>query len=121
MAMGADALGNERLLGATWRAEAIRGGGVIDKAQSTISIAAGGKVTGSGGCNRMFGIAKIEGNGIAFDGFGLTRMACAGPVMAQENAFVGALAATRSFRFDGPHLIFHDAAGAETIRFAQLR
>jgi heat shock protein HslJ len=121
LAMSAEASGNDRLLGDAWRAVAIQGGGVIGTAQSTIRIAAGGRVTGSGGCNRMFGTASISGSGIAFGGMGTTRMACAGPVMAQESRFLGALAATRSFRFDGPHLIFHDAAGAEAIRFAAQR
>ncbi len=77
VAMTADASGAERLEGPTWLAEDIKGGGVIDNAQSTVSIAAGGKVTGSGGCNRMFGTATIAGDALTFGGIGTTRMACA--------------------------------------------
>jgi putative lipoprotein len=115
-----DAAGSERLLGATWLAEDIQGGGVIDTAQSKISIAAGGKVTGSGACNRLFGTARIDSSAVAFSGFGLTRMACAPAVMHQESKFVGALMATRTFRFEGPYLKFYDGAGAELIRFTRL-
>ena len=43
VAMTADASGAERLEGPTWLAEDIKGGGVIDNAQSKIEIAAGGK------------------------------------------------------------------------------
>ena len=121
VAMTADASGAERLEGPTWLAEDIKGGGVIDNAQSTVSIAAGGKVTGSGGCNRMFGTATIAGDALTFGGIGTTRMACAPALMDQEQKFLGALAATRTFRFDGPYLKFYDAGGGELVRFTELR
>jgi len=111
----------DRLLGATWLAEDIGGGGVVDRVQSTVSIAAGGKVTGSGGCNRLFGTATIEGSAITFSAMGSTRMACPRAVMVQEGRFLGALMVTRTFRIEGPHLTFYDVAGAELVRFTQLR
>lgn len=121
VAMTADAWGAARLEGATWLAEDIKGGGVIDNAQSTVSIAAGGKVTGSGGCNRLFGTVTIAGDALTFGGIGTTRMACAPALMDQEQKFLGALAATRTFRLDGPYLKFYDAGGAELVRFTELK
>lgn len=121
VAMTAGAAGAERLEGPTWLAEDIKGGGVIDNAQSTVSIAAGGKMTGSGGCNRMFGTATIAGGALTFGGIGTTRMACAPALMDQEQKFLGALAATRTFRFDGPYLTFYDADGGELVRFTELK
>ena len=52
---------SQTLIGGTWLAEDIRGGGVIDNAQSTISFAPEGSATGSGACNRFRGPAKVEG------------------------------------------------------------
>ena len=121
VAMTADASGAERLEGPTWLAEDIKGGGVIDNAQSKIEIAAGGKVAGSGGCNRLFGAATIAGETLTFGGIGTTRMACAPALMDQEQKFLGALAATRTFRLDGPFLRFYDAGGAELVRFTALK
>ena len=61
-------------------------------------------MTGSGGCNRLFGAATVAGDSLTFGDIGTTRMACAPAVMEQEQKFLAALAATRSFRFDGPQL-----------------
>lgn len=119
--MTGDASGAGRLEGPTWLAEDIQGGGVIDNAQSKIAFAAGGKVTGSGGCNRLFGSATIAGDALSFGGIGTTRMACAPALMDQEQKFLAALAATRTFRFEGPYLKFYDAGGAELVRFTALR
>lgn len=119
-AMTVDASGAARLEGPTWLAEDIRGRGVIDNAQSKIAIAAG-KVTGSGGCNRLFGSATIAGETLTFGGIGTTRMACVPALMNQEQRFLAALAATRTYRFDGPYLKLYDGGGAELVRFTELR
>ncbi len=121
LAMNADAEGADKLIGAVWLAEDIRGGGVVDRVQSTISIDAAGKATGSGGCNRVFGSATVSGESLVFGGMGSTRMACAPAVMDQEQKFLAALADTRSFRFQGATLHFYSADGTELIRFTQLR
>lgn len=114
--MTAGAYGNERLEGPTWLAEDIKGGGVIDNAQSTLVFASGGRVTGSGGCNRLFASVNVAGDALSFGGVGTTRMACAPALMDQEQKFLGALAATRTFRFDGPYLRLYDGNGAELVR-----
>lgn len=113
-------LGAEILAGGTWLAEDIRGGGVIDNAQSTISFADDGRVSGSGGCNRLFGSARIDDERLVFGGVGTTRMACAPALMDQEQKFLAALSATRTFRIDGPFLRFYDDMGAELVRFTRL-
>ena len=121
MAMTAGASGSERLEGPTWLAEHIKGGGVIDNAQSTLVFASGGRVTGTGGCNRLFATATIAGDALMFGGVGTTRMACAPALMDQEQRFLGALAVTRTFRFEGPYLKLYDGNGSELIRFTRLR
>ena len=119
--MTAAASGAERLEGPTWLAEAIKGGGVIANVQSTVVFASADRVTGTGGCNRLFATAKVAGDTIAFGGIGTTRMACAQAVLDQEQKFIGALAATRTFRFEGTYLSFFDANGSELIRFRELK
>jgi len=67
------------------------------------------------------GTATVARGSIAFGGVGTTRMACVPAVMDQEQKFLGALAAARGFRFEGPHLKLYDASGAEVLRFTELR
>lgn len=104
--------------GRTWIAERIKGQAVDAGIRSTLTIAAG-KVTGSAGCNRLMGSAMVAGDSIAFGGVATTRMACPEPAMAQERAFLEALAAARSFRMDGGFLSLRDAAGAEVTRLRE--
>jgi heat shock protein HslJ len=49
-------------------------------------------------------------------------MACAPPLMDQEQRFFDALAATRSYRFDDPghKLVFLAEDGALLVRFSQV-
>jgi heat shock protein HslJ len=113
--------GAERLTDLTWLAEDIKGAATIDAARSTVAIAADGKVSGSGGCNLMFGRAKINGPSLTFEPLATTRKACAPAVMDQERKFLAALATTRTYRLDGTLLRFYDESGAELVRFKQLR
>ncbi len=106
------------LEGRTWIAERIKGEAVDTGIRSILTIAAG-KVTGSAGCNRLMGSAAVAGDSIAFNGVATTRMACPGPAMEQERAFLEALAAVRTFRLDGGFLSLRDAAGTEVTRLKE--
>lgn len=64
-----------------WLAEDIRQGGVIDRLQTVLEIAADGRVSGTGGCNRISGKATISGDRIAFGPVASTFMACTPAVM----------------------------------------
>jgi putative lipoprotein len=108
------------LVGATWLAEDINGGGVIDNAQSTFSLASDGKVTGNGGCNRFFAQAEVEGDKIRIGKAGATMMACPPALMDQERKFFAALEATATFRIDADGKLFLvDAKGVDIVRFAR--
>ena len=114
------AVGAQGLEGPTWRAEQINGSAAAGAA-TTISIAPGGKVSGSGGCNRLTGSATIAGPSITFGPIASTRMACAPALMAQERSFLDALATARAFHIEGGRLTLLDAAGTEAVRFQQER
>ncbi|MDF2117991.1 META domain-containing protein [Roseiarcaceae bacterium H3SJ34-1] len=105
-----------------WLAEDIQGGGVIDRLQSTLEIAADGRTSGSGGCNRIGGKAVINGNNIAFGAMFGTKMACSPAIMAQEDKFLKALGQTRSFRLDPRErkLYLMDAAGTVVVRLVAM-
>ena len=61
------------------------------------------KVTGSTGCNRMFGTYELPALGkIKFKNIGSTRMAC--PDMSTESAFVKALEQTSAYTISGNEL-----------------
>src|SRR5262245_52126443 len=50
------------------------------------------RLAGNGGCNRMFGEAKVSGKNIRFGKIGTTRMFCSGDgVMKLESSFTNAL------------------------------
>lgn len=103
----------------TWLAEDIGGRGVIDNAQTTLSFAAEGGVSGSGACNRYSGRATIAGGTISFGPLAATRRACPPALMDQEQRFFNALVTTRSYAVDGPFLIFYDQAGQPLVKFTR--
>lgn len=117
---GADAT-PPTLFDTTWLAEDIEGRGVIDNAQSTFSVAPDGKVTGSGGCNRFFAQAEVDGDKIKIGKAGATMMACAEALVDQERKFFAALEKAATFRICGEQgkLFLVDANGADIARFAR--
>lgn len=105
-----------------WLAEDIGGGGVIDRLQSVLEIAANGAVSGSGGCNRMAGKAKIAGNRLSFGPIASTKMACPPAAMNQEAKFFAALADVRGWRIDALRrkLILLNAQRRAIVVLAQM-
>jgi putative lipoprotein len=104
-----------------WRAEAIRNRGVPADFEAVLEIAADGKVTGSGGCNRISGTAATDGAHMNFAVVS-TKMACAQAVTDHESNFLSALADTRLWRFDETRdkLILVDAHGVTVLRLVRM-
>jgi putative lipoprotein len=105
-----------------WRAEAIRNRGFPADFLAVLEIAPDGKVTGSGGCNRISGTVTVEGAYMSFGPIIATKMACAPAVTDHESNFLSALAATRLWRFDEMRdkLILVDARGVTVLRLVRL-
>ncbi|MCB1389406.1 MAG: META domain-containing protein [Rhodobacteraceae bacterium] len=70
-----------------------------------------GQLTGSGGCNRLTGHVSAPGEGRISFQVGTTLMACPGPIMRVEQAFMAALRDARSYDSAGDILTLRDAAG----------
>ncbi|HEV7261279.1 MAG TPA: META domain-containing protein [Bosea sp. (in: a-proteobacteria)] len=105
-----------------WLLEDLRGAGVIDRLQSVLQIAPDGRVSGSGGCNRMSGRATIDGARISFSPLAATRMACTPAAMDQESRFFVALGEVRSWKIDQRRrkLALLGAAGQALLTFSAL-
>ncbi|WP_018185089.1 YbaY family lipoprotein [Kaistia granuli] len=105
-----------------WLAEDIRRGGVIDYLQTVLEIGPNGRVSGTGGCNRMSGQAKIAGDTIRFGAIASTRMACTPAAMNQERKFIAALEDVRRWRVDPARgkLILLDGRGNSIVVLSRL-
>jgi copper homeostasis protein (lipoprotein) len=74
------------------------------------------RVAGSGGCNRLAGAYRFDGNRFAIETLATTRMACA-EGMEQEQRFLESLRQAASWRVVGSHLELFDAHGTVSARF----
>jgi putative lipoprotein len=106
-----------------WVAEEIGGQPVADGVESSLSIDANSRASGTGGCNRYFGDVAHSDGTISFGPLGSTRMACPETMMDQEQRFFAALETSRSYRQDDLTglLYFQDEAGDDILRFRRMR
>lgn len=74
------------------------------------------RVGGSGGCNRLQGGYRVEGDTIIFEKLATTMMACP-QGMETEQAFLKALGEARTWKVAGQQLELKDGAGAVIARF----
>lgn len=90
---------------------------VTQRATPHIILAPDSKqVSGSGGCNRMFGVYELNGDKLRFSGVGSTKMACKGG-MDTETQFLGALLRVKAWKLSGQQLELSDSTGAVLARF----
>ncbi|AXC14753.1 protein of unknown function DUF306, Meta and HslJ [Acidisarcina polymorpha] len=65
----------------------------------------GDKLSGSGGCNRLFGSFDLSGSSLQFHSVAQTLMACPGNSAERESALLDALKLTTSFQVSGDVLL----------------
>ena len=106
-----DAAAAPMILESAWRVVEIAGEPVADGVSPTLAIDAEGGISGSGGCNRYFGSATIDGEQITMGGIGATRMACPEPAMGEEQRYLQALDAVASWQLEADELTLADDAG----------
>lgn len=76
------------------------------------------RVTGFGGCNRMFGGYVLKGEQLRFDQVGATKMACLdGSRMQLEQDYFEMLSRVSGWKIDGSSLQLLDAGGASLATF----
>jgi heat shock protein HslJ len=113
---------NANLVGTAWSANSYNNGKggfttLLTGTQMTIQFGADGSVSGSSGCNRFTGMYQTSGTSLMFGPLATTRMACEQAIMDQEQAFLAALAATKSYRIVGTTLTLVDATDARMAEF----
>jgi hypothetical protein len=79
----------------------------------------GGRLSGTGGCNRYFAGYTLRGEAIEIDPPASSMMACPEPpgVMEQESAYLAALPTARTYRVEGDRLLLETAGGARVASF----
>lgn len=105
------------LLAGDWTVDRL--GGVAPPAGVEITLAfdvAAGRVSGRGGCNRYTGPFALTGEGLAIGPLAMTRMACPGPAMAQEQAFAAAIEGVSRFAIDAEGALVLLAGDDEALR-----
>lgn len=112
-----DAAGPDRLADSAWTLSALAGETPAEGPRPTLAFA-GGRASGSDGCNRYQAGYSVDGERFALAPDAIaTRMACPDAVMRTASAFMQALADARGWRLDGGRLELLDAAGATLATF----
>ncbi|WP_396625219.1 META domain-containing protein [Luteitalea sp.] len=86
---------------------------VVRDTRLTLAFAADGRVSGEAGCNRFSGTYTAVGDTVAIGTLATTRKMCGEEgVMAQETAYLAALATATRVRVDGDRLELRTGDGA---------
>jgi heat shock protein HslJ len=105
---------DEPIEGPAWRLAQLGDEPVAPDGGAQVQFERGsGRVSGSGGCNRISGSYTRTGVALKISQMASTRMACPDPARgANEAQFISALQATASYRLAGPgRLALLDASG----------
>lgn len=103
------------LTGGNWTVEAIGGEPVIEDSPVTLAVGLGGEVSGKAGCNVYSSSLELTGEGLSLSPIAATMMACQGPLMDQETAFLRALDGVDSFDLDETGALHLKVAGETAI------
>lgn len=84
---------------------------------ATLSFDAAGRLSGSGGCNRLLGDYKLApgGKSLKIQGVAATRRLCAGAVMRFERAVIAALNTADALRYDSEGRLILTQGAADLI------
>lgn len=102
-----------------WRLQAIGDQPVIESSKATLEFYDIGQAGGIGSCNRFFSMITVEQDLIHFGVIGGTKMACMGPVMAQESRYLAALKKAQRYELQGDTLLIHVDGMAKPLRFVR--
>lgn len=85
-----------------WTVVWVQGAEPVGASPATLSFDVAGHLTGSGGCNRLNGDYKLDGNGtsLSIASVSSTRMLCDGAVMRFERTLITSLRTADALNFD---------------------
>lgn len=116
----ASAATNRPLEGTYWRATELVGKPTPTqdpKREAHLQFQAGGRVSGSDGCNRITGSYELNGDRVTFGQMAGTQMACLNP-SGTEQPFRAALKSAARLAIAGDRLDLFDAKGTRVASFA---
>ncbi|WIY82783.1 META domain-containing protein [Propionimicrobium sp. PCR01-08-3] len=111
--------GASGLVGPTWVLDELNDEPAVEDASTTLTFNEDGTLGGSGGCNGYGGNYTLDGDQLGISGLISTMMACPGPIMPQENAFMDALPRTTKFAIVDDQLTLYEQDRALAIFTAQ--
>ena len=114
--------GGADLAGTRWLLMTLDGEPPLAGTTITLDFNEGGKAGGSSGCNRFMTSYSFDAasGALSFGRSAGTMMACPPPVMAQEQRFLQALAATISCRIEGPAMTLLGSGEAVLAEFSYV-
>lgn len=98
-----------------WNLVSIDGTPAVAGAQPATIEFAGNQVSGSTGCNGMFGDYTVRGEVLSFGALSGTKMACSPELNTQENRFLAALAAAERYTIREATLTITFEGGKEIV------
>ncbi len=111
---------DDGLAGSEWQLVAINDTPAAEGVVSTLTFGYDGRAGGSGGCNGYGGDYTAAGDRLTFGMLVSTLMACDGPAMTQESAFLDALGRTASYAIDEAGQLVLTLSDGGTLRFAPM-
>jgi putative lipoprotein len=114
-ASSAPSLPASALAGTRWVAQLIDGRAVEGERPPQIAFTAQDRVRGTGGCNTLFGVYEAADGHIDLRALGRTEMACAPPIMQQEDKFIAVLDQAVTYRQEGDELVITADDGSSVI------
>jgi heat shock protein HslJ len=83
--------------------------------QASITFAPEDRITGTAGCNRFTGVYEAAGGSIDVRALGRTEMACAAPVMRDEEALLEVLDNAQRYTRQGERLVITAQDGSNLV------
>jgi heat shock protein HslJ len=117
--MPTESSGPESLVGPDFRLKSIGGKPVVEGTTLSAAFSSAGQVSGSAGCNRYFGSARVSPGSLSVGPLASTMMACGRDgVMEQESLYLASLQAATSYTIQGGELRLGPTASQVTLVFA---
>jgi len=112
--------GDEPLVNTYWKLTDLEGAAVeaVDNQREAHIVlhTEENRVAGFGGCNRLMGSYRLDGDALSFGQLATTMMACADG-MQTEHAFLEVLEKVSAWEVTGSNLTLKDGAGDDVARF----
>ena len=109
----------EPLWGSEWRLQAIGNQPALPQPAATLAFPQAGQVAGHGSCNRFFGTASIDRDGMKLGPLASTKMACPGGASEQESRYMGALNKAQRYEVQGDTLLIHAQGMDQPLRLVR--